>query len=86
MAPRAGLRLAPQAQEVLSRLRFPGNIRELRNVIERASAPAAGQVILPAHLPPVDGPLHSTARVPPSATTASAARDAIVPLDEAERR
>jgi DNA-binding NtrC family response regulator len=48
VAPRPGLRLSLQAQEALARMPFPGNIRELRNVIERASVLATGDVILPA--------------------------------------
>ena len=80
VAPRAGLRLSAQAQDALSRMPFPGNIRELRNVIERAGVLATGQEILPEHLPAAD-----------AGTAADAAAghdgdDEIVTLDEAERR
>jgi two-component system, NtrC family, response regulator HydG len=45
-----GKRLAPAALAVLGEMDFPGNIRELRNVLERASLLAAGDVIGPAEL------------------------------------
>ncbi|MCO5171931.1 MAG: sigma 54-interacting transcriptional regulator [Planctomycetes bacterium] len=38
-------RLSPEALEVLLRHPFPGNVRELRNVIERACVLEAGEVI-----------------------------------------
>jgi two-component system response regulator AtoC len=49
-----GRELRGIARPVLDRLRehdWPGNIRELRNVIERAVLMAHGQVLLPEHLP-----------------------------------
>ena len=42
---------APAALEKMNRYQWPGNIRELRNVIERAAALAAGPVIQFADLP-----------------------------------
>jgi two-component system response regulator HydG len=44
------MRLQPEAMECLRRYSFPGNIRELRNILERASLLAAGDVILPEHV------------------------------------
>jgi transcriptional regulator with GAF, ATPase, and Fis domain len=44
-------RFSPAALRVLESYSWPGNVRELANVIERASILAAGQVILPEHLP-----------------------------------
>jgi two-component system response regulator HydG len=43
--------IAPQTMQVLSRYPFPGNVRELRNVIERGLVFAFGDALLPEHLP-----------------------------------
>ncbi|HKA90115.1 MAG TPA: sigma 54-interacting transcriptional regulator [Haliangiales bacterium] len=43
--------ISPEAMTVLERYSWPGNIRELRNVIERAVLLCVGTVILPEHLP-----------------------------------
>ncbi len=45
------LTLAPEALAVLKHHDWPGNLRELRNVLEYAAAVCTGPVILPAHLP-----------------------------------
>jgi two-component system response regulator HydG len=83
VAPRAGLRLSPAAQDVLSRLPFPGNIRELRNVVERASVLATGPEILPEHLPSAARDRGDT---PAPAPGTPASGDEIVPLEVAEQR
>jgi DNA-binding NtrC family response regulator len=44
-------RLSPAAFELLSTYGFPGNVRELENLIERATVFAEGDEILPADLP-----------------------------------
>ena len=44
-------RLAPAAFEALSAYAFPGNVRELENLIERATVFADGDEIVPADLP-----------------------------------
>jgi two-component system response regulator HydG len=44
--------VSPQVLAILMRYQWPGNIRELANVIERAMVVAKGSVILPEHLPP----------------------------------
>jgi len=44
--------LSPAAQTLLRQYDWPGNIRELRNAIERGIAMAKGQLIQPADLPP----------------------------------
>jgi DNA-binding NtrC family response regulator len=44
--------IAPAVLDRLARYPWPGNIRELENVIERACVIHSGDVIEPAHLPP----------------------------------
>jgi DNA-binding NtrC family response regulator len=45
-------RLSPEAAQLLTVYDWPGNIRELRNTLERAVILARGGVIHPEHLPP----------------------------------
>jgi DNA-binding NtrC family response regulator len=45
-------RLTPDAQEILFRYHYPGNVRELENVIRRAVILGGGADIGPEHLPP----------------------------------
>jgi DNA-binding NtrC family response regulator len=66
-------RLAPDAIECLRRYDYPGNIRELRNILERAGLLADGPTIERGHLPPEI-----------CAVTCSAERAS--PLLDAERR
>lgn len=47
---RPGMEFTTGAREALRRYRFPGNIRELRNVIERAVVMTIGSSIQPEHL------------------------------------
>ncbi len=47
LAPR---KISPEAQELLNRYSFPGNVRELRNIVERALIESSGKVIAPEHL------------------------------------
>ncbi len=44
-AGRAGLRLAPAAEDALQRYAWPGNVRELENVMQRAVILAAAEVV-----------------------------------------
>ncbi|MCX7017397.1 MAG: sigma 54-interacting transcriptional regulator [Candidatus Sumerlaeota bacterium] len=44
-------RIAPETIQVLQRYSFPGNVRELRNIIERGLVFANGEKLLPEHLP-----------------------------------
>jgi len=45
------LSLHPDTIEILTNYHFPGNIRELRNILERASLLVDSNTILPMHLP-----------------------------------
>jgi DNA-binding NtrC family response regulator len=51
IAPGRELELSPGAMACLQDYPFPGNIRELRNVLERAALLADGDTLLPEHLP-----------------------------------
>jgi len=51
LAPERRLQLSPAALAQLEGHDWPGNIRELRNVLEHAVAVSSGGVILPQHLP-----------------------------------
>lgn len=44
-------RISPDTQRLLMAYRWPGNIRELKNVIERAMILNSSEELLPAHLP-----------------------------------
>ncbi|HTK11367.1 MAG TPA: sigma-54 dependent transcriptional regulator [Ktedonobacteraceae bacterium] len=44
-------RIAPETQQLLAAYSWPGNIRELKNVIERAMILSNSDELLPAHLP-----------------------------------
>lgn len=51
VAPRRNLRLSEAALACLMVYDYPGNVRELRNVLERATLLCDGDLILPEHLP-----------------------------------
>lgn len=76
VAPHRGLALSPAALRVLAAYPFPGNVRELRNVLERASLMCDGDLIGPEHLA-------EEVRQPPSPWTASAGGPAFAAADEA---
>ncbi|WP_156904563.1 sigma-54 interaction domain-containing protein [Desulfovibrio aminophilus] len=42
---------SPKALRLLSAYSFPGNVRELKNIVEFAAMVCSGETILPAHLP-----------------------------------
>ncbi len=43
--------VSPDAMKILENYRYPGNVRELENIMERALAIMDGDIILPEHLP-----------------------------------
>ncbi|MGM0594223.1 MAG: sigma-54 interaction domain-containing protein [Pseudomonadota bacterium] len=79
-APKRDIRLSAEALACMKRYPFPGNIRELRNMIERALLLADGNLILPEHLPQEcrEGGQAAAAYTPYP--------DELVPLEEAEAR
>jgi transcriptional regulator with PAS, ATPase and Fis domain len=79
LAPDRPMRLSPEARAGLQGYAFPGNIRELRNILERAVLLADGDVIDSAHLP---DDLAAPGKPAPDAETGVE----IVPLDSAEHR
>jgi len=68
------LRLSPEALALLERHAWPGNLRELREVLERAAVVADGDVILPADLP---GALNGVARTSSKMMTPPAGTEAV---------
>jgi len=73
--------LSEAALERLARYPFPGNIRELRNVVERAAILADDGEILPEHLAGLE-----TANPPREGQVPEALPEAIRPLEEVENR
>jgi two-component system response regulator PilR (NtrC family) len=66
---------SPEALDLLRRHSFPGNVRELRNTVERAVALCSGGLLLPADLPPA---LRGAAAAPTAtATTAEFPADGV---------
>lgn len=53
----------PEASTELARYSYPGNVRELRNIVEHAVNVCAGELINPSHLPSY---IQSAALTPPS--------------------
>jgi DNA-binding NtrC family response regulator len=78
---RPARRLSPAALEVLSAHQFPGNVRELRNVIERAVIICSGDTVERHHIAPY--PLDQRARVRSEDTLTLPIG---TPLEEVERR
>ncbi len=96
---RAATTLSPEAKAALVAYDFPGNARELENVVERAAILARGDQIQPEHLAfsrrPEVGSSSGAAPVTPKATAAdegtpappdAATRDLGSRLEEMERR
>ena len=77
LAPDRALTLEPAALSKLMAHDFPGNVRELRNVLERAMLLCDGDRIGPEHMP---------ASLPAALPTSAPGEDALLPLDQVERR
>lgn len=77
------LQLHPRTLAALRRYAFPGNVRELLNILQRAYLLAEGGIILPAHLP---GKCREAEDASPSPAPAQVDGQTIMPLAEAEKR
>jgi DNA-binding NtrC family response regulator len=73
--------VAPETLACLQQYAFPGNIRELRNILERATLLADDDVILPEHLP---AGVCNSKTVPQDRQQLDSGE--ILPLEEVERR
>jgi two-component system response regulator AtoC len=88
--PRAATRLSPEALVKLAAYDFPGNVRELENVIERAAILSRGDVIQAEHLAFTSRASTPRARVieipePPPESGAPDTRDLDEKLEDIER-
>ena len=77
LAPGRAYTLSVAARARLQAYDYPGNIRELRNILERAMLMADGDTLLPEHLPP---------ELAGEAKVGMPDEEAIVPLETAELR
>ncbi|MBF0417186.1 MAG: sigma 54-interacting transcriptional regulator [Magnetococcales bacterium] len=77
--PHQKIRVSPQALEQLKGHDYPGNIRELQNILERACLMMDGDLLLPEHLPHIGppAPMPGTRRI-------DFVCDQILPLQEVE--
>ena len=85
---RGPIALDPEAQRLLLQWDWPGNIRELENVLERAVVLSPRDVIGTEHLPPGfrPRPAVSVTPVDPAAPAAATEGDLELTLEELERR
>jgi transcriptional regulator with PAS, ATPase and Fis domain len=81
LSPEHPYRVSPETLECLQDYTFPGNIRELRNILERAILLTDDQDILPQHLP-----AEVCARGTPAGYEDVPDSTDILPLEEIERR
>ena len=81
LSPELDYEIAPATLACLQQYAFPGNVRELRNILERATLLADDDVILPEHLPPEVCSTETSSIEKPLQDT-----DDILPLEEIERR
>jgi len=89
VAPGRPLRLSDDARALLCGYGFPGNVRELRNILERASLMCDGEMIRPEHLPEelrAATALPASAQAPPLAVLERQALARIVAEHQGSRR
>ena len=79
-------RLSPEALSMLQAHDFPGNIRELRNIIERAVLLSDGVQIESRHLPAYLGGAPSSPAAPSRTVRDWPWGDELLPLEEVEHR
>jgi two-component system response regulator HydG len=79
-------RLSDDALRLLQQHEFPGNIRELRNIVERAVLLTDGVQIEARHLPAYLGGARSSAPPPRAPSDSWPWGDELLPLDEVEHR
>ena len=79
-------RLSDEAMSLLQKHDFPGNIRELRNIVERAVLLTDGTVIEAKHLPAYLGGARASVPAPSAPSKEWPWGDELLPLEEVERR
>ena len=79
------LRYSPDALRVLLEHDWPGNVREMENVIEYAVTVCRGQTVLPEDLPDLDGPAASGAVDAPGRLSTRHGRGRTAESDEASQ-
>jgi two-component system response regulator HydG len=79
LAPERKVRVDDEAMACLAAYRYPGNIRELRNLLERALLLSDGKLITRAHFPGIAPAAEPTDNRPPATFSR------LVPLDEMEQ-
>ncbi len=80
---RRGMRVTPEGLAHLRRYAWPGNIRELANILERATIIAPGRDLTPAFL---DLPAGSAPARAPAAAVAPRGDVELITIDEVQRR
>ncbi|MET0402880.1 MAG: sigma-54 dependent transcriptional regulator, partial [Cystobacter sp.] len=84
---RPAMRFSPETLAVLAAYSFPGNVRQLENVVERAATLSDGDVLTLASLPPaLRGEAPPSVATPTSEVVLGAGFSLERHLDEAERR
>ena len=79
-------RLSDEALRLLQQHDFPGNIRELRNIVERAVLLTDGVLIEARHLPAYLGGARTSVPPPPAERGGWPWGDELLPLEEVEQR